>query len=166
MKTTTAIKKHVNRAIAPILIELYVCKTKKDQAICLVDIGEFYTELIIVRKKTLVFSRKIPITGKDFTKAMTKVLVSDRGKTELSLEQAEKIKCEVGIPPEGESKIIDNVISTTQILSMLRPSLEQLASEIGLTNLLKALTLADKDRAISILEEFGLEEIEPALKSS
>lgn len=92
--------------------------------------GKSNSELIVLKGDDLVFSRKIPFTGNDFTRAMTGVLVSDRGKTELSMEDAEKIKREIGIPREDESRIIDNKISTTQILSMLRAPLEQLVSEI------------------------------------
>lgn len=103
---------------------------EKYRTTCFVDIGELHTELVILKGKALVFSRKIPVTGADFTKAMTGVLVSDRGKTELSLDEAEKIKREVGIPDEEELKIIGDKISTTQILSMLRSPLEQLVSEI------------------------------------
>lgn len=95
-----------------------------------VIIGKFHAELVIFKGKDLVFSRKIPVAGEDFTKAMTGVLVSERGKTELSLGEAEKIKKDVGIPSENESKIIDDKISATQILSMLRTPLEQLVNEI------------------------------------
>ena len=97
---------------------------------CFVDIGERYTESVIFKGRELVFSRKIPVAGGDFTKAMTGVLVSDKGRIELSLEEAEKIKREVGIPQQGEPGMIDDKISTVQILSMQRPLLEQLAKEI------------------------------------
>lgn len=108
----------------------------KNQTICIIDMGGLYTELVIFSAKgekglTLMLSRKVPVGGVDITEAMTTVLASDLGKTALSLHEAEKIKREVGIPPEGESKIIDNKISTDQILAMLRPSLEQLVNEIG-----------------------------------
>jgi len=103
---------------------------KEGQVHYFLIIGRSNSELIVLKGADLAFSRKIPITGNDFTKAMTGVLVSDRGKTELSLEEAEKIKREIGIPREDESKVIDNKISTTQILSMLRAPLEQLTSEI------------------------------------
>jgi len=102
----------------------------KGKTTCFVDIGELHTELVIFKGTTLMFCRKIPVTGQDFTKTMTGVLVSDRGKTELSIDEAEKIKREVGIPSEGEAKIIDDKISTTQILSMIRSPLEQLVNEI------------------------------------
>jgi type IV pilus assembly protein PilM len=97
---------------------------------CFLDIGALYTELVIFKGKNLLFSRKIPVAGRDFTKAMTGVLISERGKIELSLDEAEKIKQQTGIPQGTESKIIDDKISTTQILAMLRTPLEQLISEI------------------------------------
>ena len=103
---------------------------KPDEARCFIDIGQLYTELIIVNGKHLRFSRKIPVAGNDFTNSMTEVLVSDRGKTQLSLDEAEKIKKRIGIPSGVESKIIDDKISTMQILSMIRQPLEQLVSEI------------------------------------
>lgn len=103
---------------------------KEDEIRYFLIIGRSNSEVVVLKGDKLVFSRKIPVAGDNFTKAMTGVLVSDRGKTELSVDEAEKIKREVGIPREGESKIIDNKISTTQILSMLRAPLEQLVSEI------------------------------------
>ena len=108
----------------------FSAKGGEGKALCFLDIGGLHTELVILKGKAVVFSRKIPVRGKDFTKSMTDVLVSDRGRLELTLDEAEKIKREVGIPPEGESKIIDKKISTVQILSMLRTPLEQLVNEI------------------------------------
>jgi len=98
--------------------------------LCFLDIGRRYTELLIMRGKEPMLSRKIPVAGDDFTKALTGALVSDIGKTQLTPEEAEKIKREIGIPPEGESGIIDNKISSSQILSMLRAPLENMISEI------------------------------------
>ena len=103
---------------------------EEEKTQCFVDIGKLHTELIICKGKYLLFSRKIPVAGDEFTKAMTGALVSDRGKTELTLDEAEKIKQETGIPFEAEAKIIEDKISTTQVLSMLRAPLEQLVSEI------------------------------------
>lgn len=102
----------------------------EEDAKCLIDIGESHTELVIGKGRMLMFARKIPVTGSDFTKAMTGVLVSDRGKMQLSPEEAEKIKREAGIPQERESRIIGDKISTKQIRAMLMSPLEQLTSEI------------------------------------
>lgn len=95
-----------------------------------IDIGEQYTELIIFKGKDLLFSRKIPVSGIVFTKAMTGLLISDRGKIQLTFDEAEKIKRETGIPPADESKEIDNKIYTDQILSMIREPMDQLVNEI------------------------------------
>ena len=103
---------------------------EKHKVHCILDIGNYFTELIIFKDKELIFSRKIPVAGGDFTKAMTGVLVSDRGRTALSLEEAEDIKRKIGIPAEGTSKVIDDKISEPQILSMLRSPIEQLVNEI------------------------------------
>jgi cell division ATPase FtsA len=100
-------------------------------AACLVDVGEVDTELVICKGKDIAFSRKIPVTGKDFTRSMTEALISDLGRTELSAGEAEDIKRKVGIPAEGELKTIDGKITTAQVLSMLRTPAEQLAAEIS-----------------------------------
>jgi len=112
-------------------------QSKEEERRCFLDIGSHYTELAIFsascgggKGANLIFSRKIPVAGRDLTKEMTGVLLSDKGRTELSLDEAERIKREVGIPSKDESKIIDDKISTTQILSMLTSPLEQLVSEI------------------------------------
>ncbi len=103
----------------------------EDKTLSFLDIGRRYTELLVFKGKDLAFSRKLPVSGGDFTKAMTAVLVSDRGKTELSFSEAEEIKREIGIPRrEGESRIIHDKISTTQVLSMLRTPFENLTNEI------------------------------------
>ncbi len=105
-------------------------RIKEDEVRAIVDIGQRFTELMIFKGARLLFTRKLPVAGMDFTKAMTGVLVSDRGKTELSMDEAENIKREVGIPPEGQSRIVNDKISTLQILFMVRPLAEQLAGEI------------------------------------
>lgn len=107
------------------------CAIGADALKCIVDIGERNTELIICKDKELVFSRKIPVAGGDFTKAMTDVLSCERGKIQLSLAEAEMIKRQVGIPFEKESEIIENKVSRGQVLSMIRPKAEQLVNELG-----------------------------------
>lgn len=43
---------------------------------------------------------------------------------------------------------------------------ERLASDAGLISLLRALVLADPEKTIAILDEFGLEEVKLALSSA
>jgi len=68
----------------------YAAQDKQANTRCLIDIGAYSTELIIIKGKYVMFSRKIPVAGNDFTKAMTQGLVSDRGKLQLSYDEAEK----------------------------------------------------------------------------
>lgn len=102
----------------------------KKEIKAVLDIGERFSELVILSGNELVFQRKILVAGGDFTKSMTCVLTSDRGRIQLTLDEAERIKKEVGLPFEGESKMIEGKVSTVQVLSMLRSPVEQLVNEI------------------------------------
>ncbi len=82
------------------------------------------------REGQLAFSRKLPISGNDITKSMTSTLMSGQGKVELSTEEAEKIKKEQGIPTDAKEELVDGKILPSQILSLVRPCVEQLAGEI------------------------------------
>jgi type IV pilus assembly protein PilM len=98
---------------------------------CFVDIGSSHTELIIYKGHSLVFTRKIPVCGEDFTKSMTGALVSDRGRMQLTFAEAEKIKKEVGIPADNDTGLIGGKIPAIQILSMLRSPAEAISNEIS-----------------------------------
>lgn len=98
---------------------------------CLVDIGSSHTEFIICKDGLVVFTRKIPICGDDFTKSMTSALTSEKGRIQLTFQDAEKIKRDVGIPSDNDTSLIDGKISSMQVLSMVRPVAENLANEIN-----------------------------------
>jgi len=103
---------------------------KTDLAQCYIDIGELHSELIICRAGSLVFSRKLPLCGNDFTKALTGAVVSDKGRIQLSMEEAESIKRDAGMPGESDTRVISDKLSAGHILSMLRTPAENLANEI------------------------------------
>lgn len=69
------------------------------------------------------------VSGEDFTKALTGTLVSDAGKMELSLIEAENLKKDVGIPDETQQEIKKG-ISAQQVSSLMRPVLEKLVNDI------------------------------------
>jgi Tfp pilus assembly protein PilN len=85
---------------------------------------------LIFQDKQLVFCRKVPVAGQDFTQEMTQSLVSDLGKTELTLEEAEGMKKKYGITDSDDLRILDDKISSAQLVSLLRPNLEKLTTEI------------------------------------
>jgi len=104
--------------------------SKENETVAFLDIGYTFSELVIFQNRELVFSRKLPVAGQDFTQEMTQALVSDRGKTELTLEEAESIKKKHGILSSDDSKIIEDKITGAQLISLLRPNLEKLVTEI------------------------------------
>lgn len=103
----------------------------ESKTVSYVDIGKRYTELIITRNKALVFSRKIPVAGDDFTRSLTSTLASDKGRVQLSTEEAEAVKKEAGIPKEGDNSMVGGKVSRQQVLSMIISPLEQLVSEVN-----------------------------------
>lgn len=104
--------------------------TKEAASFAVIDLGKIFSELIIVRDGKFVFSRKIPLSGDDFTKALTAALFSEHGKIQLSYEDAERIKNEYGIPAENSTQFIENLIAVSQVRFLLRPLAEKLAHEI------------------------------------
>lgn len=103
---------------------------KRDEAVAIVDIGYNYTGINIIKKDLLVFTRKINSGGAAITKALTQPLVSERGKVELSLSDAERLKVKHGIPKEMSAEPLDGKITATQFVSLLRPATERLLQEV------------------------------------
>lgn len=119
----------INSGLA--LYNLLKLKGFKDGlSIAALDMGKSFCDLIIVRDKRLVFSRKIPICGDDFTRAATSVLFSSGGKVQLTYEEAEKVKKARGLIPESGQELIENKITPAQFFSLLRPQGERLANEV------------------------------------
>ncbi len=121
-------------ALIPISVSLQnlvaVSSDKQRSNIAIVEFGAAITELNIFQQGRLAFSRKLPIAGNDITRAMTSMLMSSEGKVELTLQEAEAIKKDVGIPIGGDTEPVDGKILPSQIISLVRPCIEQLASEI------------------------------------
>lgn len=105
-------------------------KLKTDETLVTIEMGTVVTELNIYKNSRLQFSRKIPFSGVDITKSLTGALMTEKGKVELTLQEAEKIKRDVGIPKIEENKEIDGKITSNHVLSLIRPKVEQLANEI------------------------------------
>ncbi|NQT95355.1 MAG: type IV pilus assembly protein PilM, partial [Candidatus Omnitrophica bacterium] len=113
------------------LYNLYMLNRVKPSAepAAIVDIGESTTTITIIKENKISFIRQFGCAGRDFTNAMAGTLVSDKGKLDLSLEMAERLKKKVGIPEESTQEIKEG-ISANQITSLLRPVVEKLATEI------------------------------------
>lgn len=105
-------------------------KLPEDKVVALLNIGGDVTDINIFKGDSLQFTRQVLIAGMNITRAMTGILVSDFGQIELDIHQAEELKKKWGIPADAESQMIDDKISSTQILALLRPIIDRLVSEI------------------------------------
>jgi len=105
-------------------------KLKEAGNIAALTIGKTFSELIIVKDERLALNRKLPVCGDDWTRAAMSPLSSAAGRTQLSYEEAEKIKREYGIPNELNAQLLENKITSAQLFSLLRPVAEKLAQEI------------------------------------
>ncbi|MBF0571099.1 MAG: pilus assembly protein PilM [Candidatus Omnitrophica bacterium] len=105
-------------------------KLKIKETIVTLEMGSMFAELNVYRDGHLEFSRKINVTGNDFTRCLTSALSTIRGKVELTFQEAEAVKREFGIPSSGEEFLIEGKITANQAISLLRPKLELLVKEI------------------------------------
>ena len=97
--------------------------------IAIIDIGHSTTTIVILKNNTIRLVRQVGISGQDFTESMAGTLASESGEIELSLDQAESLKKEIGIPDESEDLLKDG-LSARQVSSMIRPVLERLINDI------------------------------------
>lgn len=90
----------------------------QDEKIVIMDIGSVKTIISIIEKGNVCFTRELAIGGDAITEAMTGIIISDKGKIEMSREEAEKIKLQQGIPED------------IRLLSLIRPLLEKISSQL------------------------------------
>ncbi len=115
-----------------IAIEHSLCEIglKENETVAFVDLGATHTELQIFKDKKFKFGRKLPVNCNAITKALTTVLQGPAGKIALSLEEAEIIKKECGLPLPSNDAVCSKTITANQVLSLIRPEIEKLVSEI------------------------------------
>lgn len=93
-------------------------------------VGGTSSEFLVTRGGQILFVRKIPVSGGDFTRGMTAVLMTAAGQVGLTEAEAETVKRTVGIPSPESSNPATQGIPASQILAMLRGSLDRLAVEV------------------------------------
>ncbi|MFH1239008.1 MAG: type IV pilus assembly protein PilM [bacterium] len=102
----------------------------ENKVVALLNVGGEVTDINIFKNGSLQFTRQVLIAGMSISRAMTGILVSDFGQVELDIHQAEEVKRKLGIPGDAEPQMIDDKISSTQILALIRPIVDRLISEI------------------------------------
>ncbi|MBI3616437.1 MAG: pilus assembly protein PilM [Candidatus Omnitrophica bacterium] len=103
---------------------------RKDGPVGLLYLGGSSSEFIVVEGGQPLFTRKVPVSGVDFTKGMTGTLMTEQGQTRLTESEAETIKRSLGIPQDPLSETGAKGISGTQLCALLRGNLERLTAEV------------------------------------
>ncbi len=115
---------------AALLGAIQQMKSVSSETLAVIECGASITELNIYRNARLAFSRKLSTAGKHITESLMTTLVSDHGKLQLNFQQAEEIKKKYGMIESETDQWIEGKISASQIISLIRPKLEQLVSDI------------------------------------
>jgi len=110
------------------LIEKYL-KQEKDEPLGILHLGDNICYITIYKNNKFEFYRELPISINRLRESLKGVLVSDKGKVELSDEEVEEVLSKVGVPTE-EASVYKDKVSSSQILSMIRQILERLEGEI------------------------------------
>ena len=103
---------------------------EKTQA--LLDIGQHSSTLCIFKGSELTLARTLSFSSDKLTKSLTSPLTSERGKIALSLEEAEKIKGDFGIPEDLTQQLKEG-IHAADVMSLLQPVLDELVRDFRFT---------------------------------
>jgi type IV pilus assembly protein PilM len=115
----------------------YCFSAFSQKTVCLLDIGANTSLLNFYKGSDLVFFREIPVGGEHLSHALAKTMTIGDTDITISIDEAEKLKRNCGIPLDDEAKtefMTDfGALRGEQISAMLRPTLEKLVMEISRT---------------------------------
>ncbi|MBN1521955.1 MAG: pilus assembly protein PilM [Candidatus Aureabacteria bacterium] len=102
-----------------------------NKTVAVMHIGNSLTNVVILDKKFLTASRTIPTADENFSRVLVGETIVDGKTVNVTLEEAEIIKKDIGIPMgEAESSAYALVLPPSTITQMLQPLLEGFISEI------------------------------------
>ncbi len=105
-------------------------KPRKEEVICVLDIGAEFTDILFMRGENLELSRTVTTAGKTITEAMTISIATEEGQLSLTAEEAERYKREYGIPPEDTEERLPSGIKVKRLIGLQRTALERFLAEI------------------------------------
>lgn len=103
-------------------------KTRKDEINAFLHIGGDVSYIIVCKGQHLIFHRMLPIGFDQLVGTLRGVLSSEKGKIELSQEEAIEAMSKLGVI--GGESIYKDKINSSQVLAMMRSVLDRLCAEI------------------------------------
>lgn len=98
------------------------------KTIFVMDFGHTKTEVSVLKNKTLEFVRSLPLGSRNISDSLRPAIQTEKGDVTLSKEAIEDFKRRLGIT--YEEVMLENGVSSRQLLSLMRPVLEQLSKEL------------------------------------
>ncbi|MFC1556158.1 pilus assembly protein PilM [candidate division KSB1 bacterium] len=105
-------------------------ENKPESSSAVIDIGTKVSNIIFIHDGNLQFAREIAFGGHDITKSIIGTISTTSGIIKIGKNEARDLKREYGVPEEGSPHITEQGISLNQLSSLMRPSLERLATQI------------------------------------
>lgn len=105
-----------------------IAEDKQISSEIILDLEYSDSALNLYVNKELHFTRYLPVSVESFTRSLVGTLVSDKGRVELTMKEAEQIRDNIGIP-QDETVFIKENLQASQIASLIRPVLESLVRE-------------------------------------
>jgi len=109
-----------------------LCTLSKDKykdPVALVDLGTSSSTLTIMTKGEVRFIRQMGCGGEDFTKAIAGTSVPGKEGAGFSLDEAERLKKQAGVPDGSQHQVLDG-IPLQHLSALLRPIVEKMATDI------------------------------------
>jgi len=104
-------------------------QTVRSEAVVILHIGDDYSTVSLLKQGKICFVRRMAVSGSSFVQALTKTIVTETGKIQLSLQQAQELIAIDGIPLSEQHKVLEG-LPAAQIFSLVRPVVEMLLREI------------------------------------
>ena len=101
-----------------------------EEVAVVLEIGARYSSLTFSKEGSLQFSRDLPVGSDHLTQALVRTITLPQGRHDITLQEAEQMKRQLGIPRKDSTEQPIEGLNVTQILAMMRPVLERLLTEL------------------------------------
>jgi type IV pilus assembly protein PilM len=105
-------------------------RAARDEVVAYLDVGATESHIMVFRGEEIRFTREFAIGVSSLTDALRSIVVPGHGTLELTLEAAERLRRDHGIPIGAEEAAFAGAIPLSAVSVMLRPILERFVREL------------------------------------
>ena len=101
-----------------------------EEVAVVLEMGARFSSLTFSKEGSLQFARDLPIGSDHLTQALVRTITLPQGRYDITVQEGEQIKRQLGIPRKDSTEQPIEGLSVTQMLAMMRPVLERLLTEL------------------------------------